>query len=73
MLLAYTCRSLGTISSFTIEMYVICCFFLICCSYNYGRDKISRVMQTAYFNLGEINSLHYTARVIFVFLVENLK
>ena len=27
MLLAYTCRSLGTISSFTIEMYVIWCFF----------------------------------------------
>ena len=40
---------------------------------NYGRDKISRVVQTAYFNLGEINSLHYTARVIFVFLVGNLK
>lgn len=30
MLLAYTCRSLGTISSFTIEMYFICFFFLIC-------------------------------------------
>lgn len=72
MLLAYTCRSLGTISSFTIEMYVICFFFQYV-ALNYGRDKISRVVQTAYFNLGEINSLHYTARVIFVFLVENLK
>lgn len=27
MLLAYTCGSVGTISSFTIEMYVICFFF----------------------------------------------
>lgn len=71
MLLAYTCRSLGTISSFTIEMYVICFFLYV--ALNYGRDKISRAVQTAYFNLGEINSLHYTTRVIFVFLVGNLK